>query len=451
MQPETVTIEKIVNGGYGFAHLATGQVLLVRHALPGESVLVSIEETKKNHVFGRILQILSPHAARRIAPCRYFGQCGGCNLQQSDYCCQLQIKTAIVRELLERSKQEEVRNSLPLVAEPIGAPEEFAYRQRLRLQVGKGGILGFHAFHSHSLVPIRACLLAGTSLNATLTALRTAVEVQKLMAVSSEVELQENPLTGKVVIIFHLERKPRPAEIVAAERFSANSATVERIFFAGEHYSLMGPYGDSKDTAAGKILAVHYPEIAGCHGDLLLSWEAGGFCQVNLRQNHNLIAVVLQFCGVIPGQRVLDLYCGMGNFAIPLALQGADVLGMEGQGSAIRSAQHNAARAGCTTACFRQSPIHDGCRELSASTARFDCVVIDPPRQGAAELAGYLATICRSRLVYISCDPATLCRDLDDLVSHGFTIKRIQPIDMFPQTHHIENVVLLEKNEDFFS
>jgi 23S rRNA (uracil1939-C5)-methyltransferase len=135
----------------------------------------------------------------------------------------------------------------------------------------------------------------------------------------------------------------------------------------------------------------------------------------------------------------------MGNFAIPLALQGAVVLGMEGQGSAIRSAENNAARAGCATASFRQSPIHDGCRELSASTARFDCVVIDPPRQGAAELAGHLATLCRRRLVYISCDPATLCRDLAELVSHGFAIKKIQPIDMFPQTHHIENVVLLEK------
>ena len=446
MQPETVIIEKIVNGGYGFARLAAGQVLLVRHALPGESILVSIEERKKNHVFGRIDQILSPHTARRAAPCHSFGQCGGCDLQHCDYSGQLQMKKAIVLDLLERSNRQEVRNSLALVAEPIGAPEEFAYRQRLRLQVGKGGILGFHAFHSHSLVPIRTCLLAGAILNATLTALRTAAELHKLLAVSSEVELLENPHSGKIVIIFHLERKPRPAEILAAERFSANTAMVERIFFAGEHYSLMGPYGDSKETADGKILAVHYPEIAGCRGDLMLSWEAGGFCQVNLRQNQNLIAVVLEFCDLMPGQTVLDLYCGMGNFAIPLALQGALVVGMEGQGSAIRSAENNAARAGCATASFRQSPIHDGCRELSASGARFDCVVIDPPRQGAAELAGHLASICRNKLVYISCDPATLCRDLADLVSHGFAIKKIQPIDMFPQIHHIENVVLLEKN-----
>ena len=232
---------------------------------------------------------------------------------------------------------------------------------------------------------------------------------------------------------------------LAAERFARESDTVERVFFAGEQYSLMGPYGDAEGTVAGNVLGIHYPAVAGLPEDLELHWEAGGFCQVNLGQNRALIETVLDFCQVEKGRSVLDLYCGMGNFAIPLALLGAEVLGIEGQGSAIRMAKNNAARAGLAHARFQQSPIHTACSELLARGARFDCVVIDPPRQGAPDLAGQLAALTGERLVYISCDPATLCRDLADLIEHGFSIRKIQPIDMFPQTHHIETVVLLEK------
>ncbi len=445
MQLETINISKIVNGGYGFAHLATGQVVLVRQVLPGETVIVSIEEKKKNYLFGQVRQIVTRHPARRTPPCPYFGECGGCDLQHGEYVGQLQIKKDVVVDLLSRSNREELRNSLSLLAEPIPAPAEFAYRQRLRLQVEGGGVLGFHRFRSHTLIPIKACLLAGATLNSTLVALRAAPDGRKLTSLASEVELQENPRTGKTVVIFRLPRKPRPAEILAAERFARESDTVERVFFAGEQYSLMGPYGDAEGTVAGNVLGIHYPAVAGLPEDLELHWEAGGFCQVNLGQNRALIETVLDFCQVEKGRSVLDLYCGMGNFAIPLALLGAEVLGIEGQGSAIRMAKNNAARAGLAHARFQQSPIHTACSELLARGARFDCVVIDPPRQGAPDLAGQLAALTGERLVYISCDPATLCRDLADLIEHGFSIRKIQPIDMFPQTHHIETVVLLEK------
>jgi 23S rRNA (uracil1939-C5)-methyltransferase len=207
----------------------------------------------------------------------------------------------------------------------------------------------------------------------------------------------------------------------------------------------MGPFGEERGTAAGKALGISYPAFAGLPVDLQLSWEAGGFCQVNLRQNRILIETDLNYCRVTKGQRVIDLYCGMGNFAVPLALLGAEVLGIEGQGSAIRSAKNNARAAGLVHAHFQQSPIHSSCSDLLAKGARFDCLVIDPPRQGAPDLAGQLAALTDRRLVYISCDPATLCRDLANLIEHGFSIRKIQPIDMFPQTHHIETVVLLAK------
>ena len=444
MQLETIDIVKIVNGGYGLAHLPSGLTVLVRHVLPGETVAVSIEEKKKNYLLGQVRQILVPHPARCPPPCPYAGECGGCDLQHCRYDSQVQIKKGIISDLLQHSNREELWDSFSLLAAPIAASEQFGYRQRLRLQV-EGGVLGFHRFRSHALIPIRLCLLARAPLNHTLAALRQGTDARKLTSMSSEVELQENPHTGKTVVIFRLPRKPRPADILAAERFARANDTVERVFFAGAQFSLMGPYGKEEQTVAANILAMHYPPFAGLSFDLHLSWEAGGFCQVNISQNQTLIETVLSFCRAEKGLRVLDLYCGMGNFAVPLALLGAEVLGIEGQGSAIRSAKNNAAGAGVNQARFQQSPIHIACSELTASGARFDCVVIDPPRQGAPNLAHQLATLAGKRLVYISCDPATLCRDLADLIDHGFAIRKIQPIDMFPQTHHIETVVLLEK------
>jgi 23S rRNA (uracil1939-C5)-methyltransferase len=223
---------------------------------------------------------------------------------------------------------------------------------------------------------------------------------------------------------------------------------VERIFFVGTDFPITGPYYDEGKTdheRMNNIFNVHYPLVAQINRSLNLSWEAGGFCQVNLEQNRKIIETVLEFCQAEKTDTVLDLYCGMGNFSIPLAMRAKNVLGIEGQASAIRSAKYNASNAGLANTRFLKSSAHDACIELAEKGEQFDCVLIDPPRQGAPGLAGHLAKITIKRLVYISCDPATLCRDLADLTDAGFTITKIQPLDMFPQTHHIETVVLLEK------
>ena len=450
MKLERIEITKIINGGYGLGQLPSGQIVLVRHVLPGEIVTVTTEKTKKNYISGEARQIIAAHPARRHPPCPYVGKCGGCDLQHCSYEAQLAIKKAIVADLLGRSPHQEVKEAVQLVTEPIAAPGEFGYRQRIRLQVDSRGGLGFHRFQSHTVVPIDVCLLARREENEVLVALKVQADGRKLVGIALEVELQENPITGKTVVVFHLPRQPRPAEIAAAERFGRDFRNVERIFFAGDSFSLMGPYG-SKTADADNSLAVCYPADPGDKGvavlpdDFTLTWEAGGFCQVNLAQNRNLIATVLHFCEVGKSDRVLDLFCGMGNFAIPLAMQAGEVLGIEGQGSAIRSAVRNAAAAGLINVVFRKSPIHAARAELVAAGEQFDCVVIDPPRQGAPDLAAALATLARRRLVYISCDPATLCRDLAALCEKGFAIRQIQPIDMFPQTHHIETVVLLDR------
>ena len=190
---------------------------------------------------------------------------------------------------------------------------------------------------------------------------------------------------------------------------------------------------------------IYPPEHEGSAG-LELHWEVGGFCQVNLAQNRQLIRIVLDFANPSADEDVLDLFCGMGNFSIPLAERSRSLLGIEGQASAIRSARANCLINGLANAEFRQMPLHAACEDLARAGRSFACVVIDPPRQGVPGLARQLAALADKRLVYVSCDPATLCRDLAELLTHSFSLRRFQPVDMFPQTHHIETVVLLEKN-----
>jgi 23S rRNA (uracil1939-C5)-methyltransferase len=259
-------------------------------------------------------------------------------------------------------------------------------------------------------------------------------------------ELLLNPASSRVVCLFHLSRKPRPADLKQAEVLLKTLPLVENILFQGQDFLPCSPGTSSKEGHESEELQLLLPFFPG-HTDqpLSLSWEAGGFCQVNLEQNIQLIQTVLDFCRPEPETSILDLFCGMGNFSIPLAMQSASLLGIEGQRSAIRCARKNSERAGLTNTLFEKSPIHERCQTLATEGRSFDCVVIDPPRQGAPGLARQLTTLTRKRLVYISCDPATLCRDLGELSGSGFRIKMLQPVDMFPQTHHIETVALLEK------
>ncbi len=448
MNAETVDIIKIVNGGYGFARLADGPITLVRQVLPDESVIITIEEAKKNYLFASARQILVEHPARITPPCKYYGRCGGCDLQHCDYPTQVTLKTGIIEDLLERQENGAVRQATELLAGCLPSPAAFAYRQRIRLQVNSRDEPGFYQFRSHDIIAIDECLLAGEATNKTLTALRENVEGRRLCELSTEVELQLNPESGKIVCLFHFSRKPRPADKKLARNLCRKTDLLERIFFTGTDFSITGPITDQErqvNSQQDTVLSVHYADYIGINGRLDLSWEAGGFCQVNLQQNRKLIETVMDFCRMDRDQTLLDLFCGMGNFSIPLAMMAKEVLGIESQGSAIRSAARNAQSNGLTNCSFIKSPVEKACRELARQGRRFDCLLIDPPRQGAPELAALLAAIAIKRLVYVSCDPATLCRDLADLTSEGFNIGRIQPIDMFPQTHHIETVVLLEK------
>lgn len=437
MTTNTITIEKMINGGLGLGRAENGQIILTQGSLPDERIKYSILEKKKNFIQGKVTEILTPHPQRKEAPCPYYSRCGGCDLQHCHYQEQLRIKDSIIHDLLER--QGIATHNLSL-APCLPSPGKTGYRQRIRLQIDEKGRPGFYQFRSNRVLAIESCLIAEPALNRALAEIREQAPFSHLGANCKELELLLNPESGKVICLFHQLRKPRPKDVEAAHQLLEMVPLLEALFFKGENFPLSSP-----GVAETHHLSCEL-HLSGFQLQLPLSWEVGGFCQVNLEQNNHLVEMVVTLAQAEKEDSLLDLYCGMGNFSLPLAHSCSSVLGVEGQASSIRSAKHNSSLAGLTNTHFVKSPIHAFCEKLQEEKQTFDLVVIDPPRQGVPGLSPFLAKTTRKRLVYISCDPATLCRDLKELTSHGFTLSTLQPVDMFPQTHHIETVALLEKN-----
>ncbi|SDO39099.1 23S rRNA (uracil(1939)-C(5))-methyltransferase RlmD [Desulforhopalus singaporensis] len=444
MATQTVSIEKIVHGGYGLAHLPSGQIVLVNQVLPGETVTVSVRRGKKNYLIGTPVEVVKPHPDRIDPPCPYYGRCGGCDLQHTDYATQLTVKKDILADLFQRRSEFLPPDIQDKICPVSGSPEQFHYRQRIRLQVNENGQLGFNRYRSHEIIAVDSCLLAPDAIVETVYRIQQNQQGRDLVGLSTEVELLLNPATGSTVCIFKFKRRIRPADKNRAVTLCKAVDCVERIFFTGADFPIQGPFGDAT-TLAHNHLSVIYPDFFESGKELQLNWEVGGFCQVNLNQNRQMIKEVINLADLSGRDTVLDLYCGMGNFAIALGQTAQHITGIEGQGSAIRSAGKNAEVADITNCTFIKSPVHQGCRSLIEDGARFDCVIIDPPRQGAPDLSAELGRLTRDKLIYVSCDPATLCRDLENLCAKGFSVTTVQPIDMFPQTHHIETIVLLQR------
>jgi 23S rRNA (uracil1939-C5)-methyltransferase len=441
---QVVTITKMVNGGYGLARAAGGKMVLVRYTMPDETVAIQITDEKNRMAFAQVIDVRQPGSGRVHPPCRYYGRCGGCDLQHVDYKTQCLIKEDVLSDLISRIPGISGTGPGDLVRPVIGSASQFGYRHRIRLKIDERGRPGFSHFRSHRLVGVSYCLLADKRINQCLAELPTVEPFSRLATITEQFEIILDPQSNRVSLLFCLRRSPRPADRLQARDLCAALGSVERVFFTGRNFSTEGPYCRLEHDE--KRLGNRLGFISDGQRPLTCNWEIGGFSQVNLAQNAVMVELVLQLSRVRSGDRVLDLYCGMGNFSLTMARQAREVLGIEGQGSAIRSARRNSQINDLPNCRFVKSDVVSACASLLADGERFDVVVCDPPRSGMAELTGLLPELTVRRLVYVSCDPATLCRDLEKLTNSGFAIDTIQPLDMFPQTHHIETIVVLEKS-----
>ncbi len=432
---EKIRIDKIIPGGNGLGRLADGMVSMVRFVLPGE--LVQVAEIKRNRGFveAGLVKVLEPAPDRIQAPCQYYQNCGGCDLQHSTYQRQTKIKSEILVETFQRAKVDSIVQTLrPLHT----APNIFGYRHRIRLKVSKKGEVGFFRYRSNKIVVIDRCEIAMEPINGVLKELKTAPDaLRALFRFCREVEILISPLDGKVILLIRVEKKQYRKVQKIGDTLCLES--VDHIFLQVEKniYLLAGEKQE-------ELLGCDFP-WNGKRKDYTLYWRPDCFSQVNPEQNRTLVKIAIDCLGAMQGKSVLDLYCGTGNFSIPAAKAGTNGLGIESNPESIRWAKKNAAAAKVSGWTFKAADVNTELSALIKKNEQFDSVILDPPRAGIGKSAQLLADLGPRQIVYISCDPVTLARDVKLLEERGYRLISIIPVDMFPQTHHIESVAHLKK------
>jgi len=433
-------IERLAHDGRGVAHWPSGKAVFVDQALPGESVDVAVHCTRKRFDEAHVRELHSSSPQRVTPPCAHFGQCGGCDLQHMALAAQRWHKRHVVADLLARQGLEWPGD--------IGclATDQTAYRRRARLgvNVDRDGhvLMGFRAQRSHRLVDIHHCHVLVPALQALLAPLRTLLNSLDAPRDVGHIELLATPAQCVVVV---RQLNARPAD---EQRWQA---------FAEEHQLVLGMLvGREKSTTQGVKMHWHGAEptlvdllTLPTTGALALSFAAGDFIQVNADVNQLMVAQVIEWLAPVESEQILDLFAGIGNFSLPVAMSGARVHAVEGNSAMVARIAANA-RHHQLPVSGQQADLNDagGVAEL-LDTLRPDAVILDPPRNGAETVCQALGRLAASgerppRVAYISCDPATLARDTAHLVHGGYRIKQVAVADMFVHTAHMETVMLLE-------
>ncbi len=396
----------MAHGGSALGRHA-GQVIFVPYAIPGETVRVETVESRTRWARARLVEVLEPSPHRVEPPCPYYGpgQCGGCQFQHIDYEAQARFKQGVVVDQLARVGKLNDAN----VQDIIGAAEPWAYRNHVQFSVTPDGRLGFLAADSHHIVPVGECLLLDPLLDDLWAALD--MEWPQLRRLS----LRCGSATGDRLAIFELDHY----EDFDIQVDFPVSCTI--LLADGETVVLMGD-AHLIEYVAGREYRV----------------SAGSFFQVNTGGAEALVTLVRNYLAPTGSETMLDLYCGVGLFGLALAGSVGRLIGVEADSSACADFRHNAQG-------LEHVELVEGTAEsvLPQLKDPVDLLVIDPPRAGAGkEVTSHIAQLGPERIAYVSCDPATLARDARTLVDNGYRLEEVQPIDLFPQTCHIESVVL---------
>jgi 23S rRNA (uracil1939-C5)-methyltransferase len=441
MRELELTAEKMVAEGRALARPG-GFVVFIEGALPGERVRVRITQRKKSFAFAQAIEVLEPSPDRQSAPCPVFGTCGGCAFQHMAYPAQLRAKHQILLEALY---------GLPgvpgLVAEPMGMAEPLHFRNKMGFAFGVGEgqpVLGLHRRGDwHSVVPAGACLLQSPESREILARVLTFVQEHTLPVYDDKrrtgllrhLVVREGKLTGERMVHLHAaERHP------AFERLPAVLGELATTVLASFHILVpeSAPPG-STVVLSGRGLI--HERLNG----FLFEIGPATFFQTNTLQGERLFGLVRDWAGALRPERAVDLYAGTGPIAIHLAAAARQVLGIESHAPSVDAARRNVELNGLANVrmvCAEAERIGDTLREEQA-----DLVVVDPPRPGLhpKALAALLAA-APPNLIYVSCNPATLARDLKKLIEAGYGLEQVQSLDMFPHTFHIEAVARLKKS-----
>jgi len=414
--PMRLRVTSMTYGPHGIGRHG-GKAVFVRGVAPGEDVEVDVREPHASFDYAELREIVRPSPSRRQPPCRYLPRCGGCPWQHLDYSLQLEAKSANLHESLRR-----IAGMPELTPRPIlTAGEELGYRSRLTLRV-EAGEVGFYAAASHDLVTIDACLLASPTVAAALPAAATLAA--QLSSRLRRLEIAERGFAAGVVFHGEVEGKLAASDSARLDTW-LQQQPVAGVTLAGKGWRRV--WGDDR-------IAIR-PEP-----DLELITRAGTFTQVNPAANQRLVAEVIALAEINADEAILDVYAGAGNLSLPLARRARRVVAIEQDLHAAADARAAAAAAGLTGFEVVRGIARRALQAQIQASAYYDTIVLDPPRSGAAEVIDSVLRLSPRKLVYVSCNPTTLARDLKEL-ARKFRIDVVQPIDLFPQTYHLETVV----------
>ena len=437
-------IERFGSAGEGVAHLPGGMVVFVAGALPGETCQVQLLKVGKTAAWGRVRQVCAPASARRAPDCGCYPRCGGCQFRHVDYAAELEAKRQKVADALRRIGGADLPVSVIL-----GADSTQRYRNKVQFPVsaGKDGPrIGFYRARSHDVVDVEDCLLQPPE------AAAIAAAVRAWMAGSGVPAYDEAAHTGLLrhlflrfaasgilcCLVVNGQAVPDPGGLVDRLRRAAPGLTgvvlsVNRdrtnVVLGKRQITLWGRDW-LEDTLCGLTFRISVPS----------------FYQVNRAQTEVLYAKAAEFAALTGRETVLDLYCGIGTISLVMARTAGRVIGAEIVPAAVEDAGANARRNGIRNAEFFCADAADAARRLAQEGLRPDVVCVDPPRKGlAAGVVETIAGMAPDRVVYVSCDPATLARDVARFIPLGYAPVQAVAVDLFPRTAHVETVVLLSK------
>ncbi len=424
--------EVIALNQQGAGVLRDGKTVFVPGALPAERVSYQRRARHRQHDDGELLEVLRP-APERVAPrCPHFGACGGCALQHLEPAAQLAFKQRQVAEALRRIGRSEPARWL----EPLRGPV-WNYRRRARLGVKyvakKGRLLvGFRERGGRHVADLTGCEVLAPPMDRLLTPLATLIGALSIRERVPQIEVAIADLT---VLVMRVLAPPSAADRELLAAFERERGC--RIVLQSGGLDSVA----ALDGNAVPMLRYPLPEFG-----LDLEFQATDFVQINAEVNRRLIGLAIEQLGPLGGARVLDLFCGLGNFTLPLATRADSVTGVEGDAGLVERARRNARRHGLGSVDFHVANLmDDAVADASWARGAFTHVLLDPPRTGAREVLPLVARLAPRRVVYISCHPGSLARDVGLLVhEHGMRLLAAGVIDMFPHTTHIESVAVLE-------
>ena len=440
-QEHTVTIEGYGEGGMGVARI-DGRVVFVHGALRGEKCRVLILKALKSVAFAKVLEVVEPSGARIESDCPYFPCCGGCTYRHMSYEEELCLKKQRVQDNLAR-----IGGSAVVVEEILGAADTLRYRNKAQYPVSKDGRVGFYRARTHEVIECEQCLLVKSEADAAAEALREYMQSCRVAGYDEKtgrglvrhLYVRSNAAGESLIcVLVNGDKLPQEETLVALLRGACpkctgivlGTNTKKGNVILGDRYRTLWGEDRLEDTLCGKSFYLSVPS----------------FYQVNRTQAERLYAKAIEFADLTGQETVLDLYCGAGTITLALSDHAKKVLGAEIVPEAIDDARENAARNGVKNAEFFCGDASDVAKKLARENLRPDVITVDPPRKGlAADVVESIAEMQPERVVYVSCDSATMARDVKRFAELGYTATRAAAVDMFPRADHVETIVLLQR------